>query len=334
MRQRRITLADVANEVGVSKMTVSAVLTGSSKHVRVSDTTREQVLKAAEALGYQPNALARSLRRNRTDIIGFYCGYGFLNARNPFLSEIIGGLQDGCDRHQKDLLLHGGFRAGSTAEIYSGLVAGMIDGLIINTSPDDPLVHKLASSVLPVVAITDPIPAIPSICVDDTAGAEAMIAHLHERGHRKVVYRHYANRRTSIERRRAAIISAAGRFGMQLEEWRAENNLDETDETLRRYLCDRSPDRATAVICYNDLTALEVLSQCRRFGIRVPEDLAVVGFDGITFPFGADVPLTTVRANWPEVARAAISLLVARCAGEQVPTETVMPVQLTIGATS
>src|SRR5262249_8954496 len=111
-------MKDVAERAGVSKMTVSAVLNGTSTHVRVSEPTRQRVLEAARELDYRPNAVARSLRRRQTNIIGVYCGFGYMNARLAFLSEIIGGLQEGCDCHRKDLLLHGVFRGRSVEDIY------------------------------------------------------------------------------------------------------------------------------------------------------------------------------------------------------------------------
>lgn len=112
-----ITLKDVAGHAKVSQMTVSAVLSGKAEERRISAATRVRVQDSARLLGYQPNAVARSLRRRSTNIIGLYSGLGYLNAANPFLAELIGGMQDACDQHRKDLLLLGTFRGLSMDDI-------------------------------------------------------------------------------------------------------------------------------------------------------------------------------------------------------------------------
>src|SRR5262249_47656133 len=122
--RRQPTMKDIAERVGVSKMAVSAVLSGTSSTARVSEATRERILAAARELRYRPNAIARSLRSKRTNIIGFYSGYRYIDPRNPFFAEIVGGLQEGCAEHRKDLLLHTVFQRASVDDIYGELVDG------------------------------------------------------------------------------------------------------------------------------------------------------------------------------------------------------------------
>jgi len=111
------------------------------------------------------NAYCRS-----TNVIGIYSGIGYLNAVSPFLSELIGGLQEGCDQHHKDLLVHGTFRGLSVDDVYAELLDGRLDGLVVQALPSDPLVVRLAASHLPVVALADAISSVPSVVVDDYAG--------------------------------------------------------------------------------------------------------------------------------------------------------------------
>src|SRR5438067_446452 len=150
-------MKDVAERAGVSLMTVSAVVNGRTAERRISSATRDRVEEIARFLDYRPNGVARSLRRRSTNVVGVYSGIGYLNAANPFLSEFIGGLQEGCDEHQKDLLLHGTFRGRSVDDIYAELVDGRLDGLIVQAPPSDPLVDRLAASHFPVVAAVDAI---------------------------------------------------------------------------------------------------------------------------------------------------------------------------------
>jgi len=140
--------------VGVSNTTVSVVLGDiPSPHVRVSESTRARILAAAQQMQYRPNRVARSLRYQKTNVIGIYTAYGHLNPTVPFTAQIIGGLHQGCDDHRKDLLLHGSYPNRSAEEIYNELADGRVDGLILYTWPEDPLVERLSTSHLPVVAI-------------------------------------------------------------------------------------------------------------------------------------------------------------------------------------
>jgi DNA-binding LacI/PurR family transcriptional regulator len=355
--RRTVTIKDVADKVGVSKMTVSAVLNGKSNHVRVSEATRVRVLEAARELGYRPNAVARSLRRRYTNIIGLYSGYGFLNARGLFLAEIIGGLQEGCDCHRKDLLLHGVFRGHSVDDIYAELVDGRIDGLVLQSSPDDPLVEQLAASSLPVVAIADPLPTLPSVGVDNDTGSRLLVAYLVEEGHRHILYRSYRHPRdrefagpaplprpvsagadvprqmTSVVRRKAVFFEAAAEQGLQVTDWSVPS-ATRAEEFAAALGCGAPhAERPTAVVCWNDIAAYELLAHCAQLGLRVPEDVAVLGFDGLPAPPNIAIRLTTIRAPWIDVAHRAIDLLVARMDGETIPMNTVLPVAFAAGDT-
>src|SRR5579884_2493358 len=157
-RERRTTLNDVARRAGVSKMAVSVVINGSRSGTQVSQETRERILQAAKELQYRPNAVARSLARKRTNIVGFYNGYKGVDPRTLFMADVMSGLQYGCEAFRKDLLTHGSFRGTSVEDIYAELSNHMIDGLILYAPASDPLIPMLADSHLPVVAIVDPVP--------------------------------------------------------------------------------------------------------------------------------------------------------------------------------
>jgi DNA-binding LacI/PurR family transcriptional regulator len=332
-------MQDVADQLGVSKMTVSAVLGGSSAHVRVSAETRARVLEAARQMHYRPNAVARSLRRQRTNVVGLYSGYGYLDARNPFLAEIIGGLQEGCDQHRKDLLLHGVFEGRDVDDIYAELVDGRIDGLALNAPPDDPLVDRLAKSHLPVIAIVDAVAALPSVVADDAAGTRLLVDYLARQGHRRLLFRGWERPMESVLRRRKTFFEAAAAHGLEAMDWIVPQWIAPPHASLTNALhvpwLDLPPyRRPTAVFCWNDLAAYDLLAYCRLRGVRVPDDLAVVGFDGFASPLGATARLTSIRAPWPEVARTAVSLLVERINGQEIPQETVLPVHFVAGDTA
>ena len=132
----------------------------------------------------------------------------------PFTAQIIGGLHRGCDAHRKDLLLHGMDRGARAEDIYAELVGGLIDGLVLYTSAQDPVAALLAASALPVVALVDALPGLPLVGADDAAGARLLAEHLAARGHRRVAFIPGAPALASAERRRRAFAGAAAELGM------------------------------------------------------------------------------------------------------------------------
>src|SRR5438105_6260011 len=163
--------------------------------------------------------MSRSTFKKEVD--GIYFGYGYSDPRHPFIAEISAGLQEGCNQHCKDLLIHGTFRGTSVDEIYTELANGKVDGLVLYTPLNDPLVQKLAASPLAVIAIADPVPSLPSVGVDDVAGSRLLAQHLAGKGHRRVLYRNCPAALLSAVRRFAAFQEAASACGMTLLESRS-----------------------------------------------------------------------------------------------------------------
>ena len=214
-RTNAVKMKDVAERAGVSTMTVSLALGGSP---RITPETRQRVLDVVKELQYSPNARARALRSGFTNIIGLYAGFGSVNVRLPFFTEVVSGLQEGCEQVKKDLLLHGVFHGGAAADIFTELADGRIDGLVVNMPQDNPLAARLAESGFPVVAIADPLVSIPSVLVDDAEGSRLLAEHLHQQGHRRLAYLSSQARPLSAMRRRDAFLHVAARLGMDVEE--------------------------------------------------------------------------------------------------------------------
>jgi DNA-binding LacI/PurR family transcriptional regulator len=337
-----ITAKELGRHLGLSQPTVSRILSGAAGH-RVSDETRRRVLEAAEQMGYRPNAIARSLRRRSTDIVGFYTGYGYLDANNPFQAQLIGGLQRAAEQHRVDILLHGVYRGGSTEDIFGELVDGRIDGLFVNTHAADPLVVRLRDSSLPVVAVADAIPGVPSVVADDAGGTEILLDYLWEKGHRRIGYVRPEHKFSSVERRVAAFRA-----------WHAERGLAPGAEyeiqfefsmsALDTLLATPAAERPTAVCCWNDMAAFDLLYRCRLRGVNVPAEFAIVGFDGLLAdPRLNPRALVTVGADWNAVTDNAMNLLIRQRAlrgiggapegADPVPLLTCLPVSLMQGDT-
>lgn len=333
-RKNAATLSDVAARAGVSKASASVILNGARSSAAVSSGTKERILSAAQELRYSRNAVAHSLSSRRTNVVGFHSATGYLDLQDPFMADLVAGLQNGCNRHCKDLLLHGTFHGGLSHVVYSELVNGKIDGLIVISRPDNPLVTLLAESHLPVIAVVDAVPNLPSVVADDAEGSRLLARHLVEKGHKRVLYRKSPQYFVSAERRLQAFRAAAQEYGMKLDEVMAPFNatsLTEEDIDLLNAPVARRP---TAAVCWADNAAWQFWRSCEGAGIRVPDDIAVTGFDGVLSTQGPVSGLTTIHAPWAQVAQTAVALLEAHIAQREVPLETVLPVTLTEGDTT
>lgn len=333
-KRPRITLQAVANLAGVNRVTAAVALGQSPQGgTRVSAATRLRVVEAAHQLGYAPNALARALRGERTNIIGYYAGYETLNAHLPFVAAILQGLQQSCRQYLQDLMLFGSFERDTIDSIYATLTSGKIDGLILLPTPRSPVMDRLFDSHLPVVAIANTHPAVPSVVVDDRAGAMLIANYLAGQGHQRILYRSQQERRVSQVRREETFCAVAAAHGLTVTiTYETLNHaLSEQELTI---LQEPAQQRPTAAVCWMDLSAYALLAHCEQIGLRVPEDLAIVGFDGIPLSIKPARVLTTVCAPWADVAAQAVQFLLALLDGEEVPQETIFPVQLVIGDTA
>ena len=226
--------------------------------------------------------------------------------------------------------------AGSVEDVYRELTNRKIDGLIVFAEEHDALAVRLAASTLPVVAVTDAVPSLPSVVADDRAGSRLLADYLAARGHTRVLYRRGPSRQASANRRREAFQEAAGGHGMIVVEdsGRLENFAFTLSEWEQALLTGPHGGRPTAIVCGSDLLAYAAFDHCQERGYRVPEEFAIVGFDGFVPQVTPAARLTTIRAPWSEVAQTALGLVVRRLAGEEIPRETVLPVELVIGATA
>jgi DNA-binding LacI/PurR family transcriptional regulator len=333
-KKRRVTLQAVADLAGVNRVT-AAVALGRSPNggTRISESTRSRVLAAAQQLDYAPNAIARALRGERTKIIGYYAGYEPLDAHVPFTAAILQGLQRSCRKNHQDLMIFGSFARDTVDSIYATLTSGNIDGLVLLPTPRSPVMDRLFDSHLPVVAVANAHPAVPSVVVDDMSGSHQIAAYLAQQGHRHILYRTQPEMRISVVRRQEAFFNAAKALGLTVTVC-YENDAHELSPQEQTLLLEPPERRPTAAVCWMDLSAYTLLDACERLGLRVPHDLAIVGFDGIPMRIKPERRLTTVRAPWVEVAALAVDQLLALLDGHAPPAETVLPVALALGDTA
>ena len=331
-------LKDVALRAGVNTTTASKVLNGTRSGTRVSEETERRIRAVAAELCYHPNAVGRSLSRRRSQLIGFYGGSHYLYANNTFLAEMIGGLQYGCDRHEMNLLLYGAFLEKSEDVIFGELTNGTIAGLILRRAPSEELLRRLLTSPLPVVAVAEAIARLPSVVADDRTGGRMQARHLAEKGHRHVVYMAWHEPIPSATRRLQGFQEEADATGMRVITFYTTipGGVFALEPEARRLLFEMTgSDRPTAVACWVDNVAEGLLRECRAAGVRVPEDLAVIGFNGNFRGSNGGVSLTTIEAPWFSVADRAVGVLMENIAGGRRSAEEItLPVSLLPGDTT
>ena len=307
---QRPTINDVARAAGVSAATVSKAVNG---RYGVAARTVERVLHVVEELGYESSLVASSMRSRQTGVIGV-----LVADFEPFSAEILKGVGAALSDSRYDLLAYSGSRQlspeGWERRSLSRLSGTLIDGVIMVT----PTVVNVSADV-PIVAI-DPHTGradLPTIESDSFGGARNAVTFLVGLGHRRIGF--VAGRpdlRSSAARDagyRRALAEAGIPFNPALI---AVGNYEpeSTREAARRLLARADPP--TAVFAANDLSAIVVIEVAAELGLRVPQDLSVVGFDDIPEASRFTTPLTTVRQPMGQLGAAAAEMVVALMNGE------------------
>ena len=329
------TLQDVADRAGVSRSTASSILNGARSSTRTSEATRERVRAAAAELAYRPNAVARSLRHQATHTIGFYNGFGYIDARNAFLSALIAGMHLQCDHHKYDLLIHRVSDREDKMAQFQEIISGKVDGVVLWTSLNDPLVRMVAERHFPAVAIADACPELPSVTADDEQGSR-MIAHrIAAAGHKRVLYRTPPVERMSCMRRHQAFLAEADHLGLTVITGVSADYVGTPSDQELKEIARPDPERPSAIVCWCDGNALEMVRFFQTTG-WVPGDwtnrFSVIGFDGFEVPW-LPVKLTSVYVPWDTVASTAVDVVRKVIAGDSVPMQSRIPVRLIEGAT-
>ena len=318
------TLQDVANRAGVTVATVSRMLNG---RVRVSPKTREKIEQAMRELSYRPNEMARSLAKKSSNIIGLMVP----SARQYFFAELIQEVENAVVSKGCQLLL-----CVSDQELekenayYQGLLGDRVRGIIVASYSQG--FENLSRDGAPVVYIErQPEDGTPYAMMDSRQGGRLAGEHLIRKGCRKLLYLSGNAAKNSVSNLRyegfCEACDSAGLPKPLLAEaaWEEFISLNYTD-TIRRTFSEH-PD-ADGILASNDLIAATIVRYCLKNGIRIPDQMKVVGYDDTTFAALCPVPLTTVHQPIAEVARYAVDCLFRISAGEIVPVSTVFPVNL------
>lgn len=279
--------------------------------------TRQRVLAAADRLGYRPSAIARSLRLQRTLTLGMLVP----DIRNPFFSSIIKGAEDAAlERGYNIILCNSNDEPQREASYLRVLRERQVDGLLIASSQmADDTIAELREEAFPFVLLNRATRSTEdlAVVVDNHAAAVEVVGHLAALGHRRVG--HIAgpqNTTTGVDRRegyRAGVLA----YGLDDEPQlviEADAFSEEAGQRALRIIL-AGPARPTAVFAANDLVAIGVMATLEEAGVRVPDEVSIVGFDNTALAGLRHVALTTVDQSCPEMGRAALTSLHQRTSG-------------------
>lgn len=318
------TIRDVARHANVGVGTVSRVLNDSPL---VSDDARRRVRSTIDELGYRPSSTARRLSLGRTQMIGVVAPFFTTRSVVERLRGVVERLRD---RGEYDLLLFDVETLEQRADAFEDFAArDRVDGLlIVSLRPSDEEVARLQREGLPVVLIDVAHRALPRVVIDDVLGGQLATEYLLAKGHRRIGFVGDAPSPfgfTSSELRRRGMRETLRRAGIKLAaalQQRGPHGREEARAMAGRLLA--MDDPPTAIFAASDVQAMGVLQAAEALGARVPDDLAVIGFDDVEE--AAVLGLTTVRQPLRETGARGVDLLLSAIEGrEMIPVEELAP---------
>jgi len=308
MNKRKATVYTVAEHAGVSIATVSRTLAGSRK---VSSATRQRVMQAIEDLNFEPNPSARRLAYMKTETIALV----FPDISGPFYSTVIRGVEQEAGRHDHNVLIYGTHGKEGSGR-YLRTLSSKVDGLIIMArSVDEDSLWSLERQGVPFVLLGHSNGQLQcsTISVDNDAGAYKAAAHLLGHGHQRIGVitgpENSPDNRGRLQGYQKALLDA----GISLHPNMVipgNFKYEEGQIAINRLL--ESNPRPTAVLAANDEMAIGAIDAARQRGLRVPDDLAVIGFDDIQMSALTHPSLTTVRQPMQLLGEEAVKLLFDR----------------------
>jgi LacI family transcriptional regulator, galactose operon repressor len=315
---KRTTIREVADAAGLSPAAVSYALRG----IQVSEETQERVRKVATELGYEANPIARALSSGRTGLVGIL-GPSLEDLWQQHWVAEAGRVLLQRDRYA--LILDAGADPDRQRILAAQLRDQQVDGLIVSpVDPSDPFWTELAAS-LALVSIGDSLKgasAAGEVLFDNRTGVRKALEHLHGREHRRIAVLRPPGSPTSDRPAELFVVAEADRLGLDVRVVTAPYGLQEAIEVARGVLAD--DDRPTAVFCFSDSIAYGVYGAARELGIRIPEELSVIGYDDHPISALLSPPLTSFHWGSTRLVEVAVGMLLAAIDGDQLPRRRVV----------
>jgi LacI family transcriptional regulator len=340
MPEERTTIRELARLSGVSVGTVSRALNG---YADVRPETRERIIRLARELDYTPAAAARTLVTQRSHVIGVFLetGEGHPDLQHPFFHEVLGGLKGCIGAGGYDLLLFASERPGNGYGDHSYLKRCRhhnVDGAVLmGVDADDPEVRRLLRAELPCVGVDVEIEGARTAYVmsDNAVGAAAAVRHLHGLGHRRIAtITGLLDKKPGIDRLRG-YRDACRELGLGFrDEYVAYGDFyfEAGQQAAQRLLgLDEPP---TAIFAASDMMAIGATRAAVEAGLRLPDELSIVGFDDMQLAAHVHPPLTTVAQDKAGLGVAAARALLREIEGAEPATPVTLPVELVVRRSS
>ena len=332
--KRQPTIEDVARKASLSISTVSLVL---NNKPNVSDETRRKVQQAIQELGYHPHRGARGLASNISGNIGFILSDDHFIQGEPFYTRIFLGTEFEARNHNYYILLttvSKQFR--KKVSIPRFLFERNVDGIIISGKIDDQYVEYINSIGLPIVLVDYSLPRnrFSSVLIDNLRGSHAAVSHLIKRGHREIAFIGGDIQHPSITERLEGYKDTLQEHGIALNQSfvsvdEHDTRMDNGYRAIQKILLKRK--RPTAVFAANDSMAIGCTRYLKEVGIKIPGDIAVIGFDDIDMSSLVDPQLSTIRVFKEKMGTLALQRLVEMIKSKTETVATIhVPVELII----
>jgi LacI family transcriptional regulator len=324
VRRRRSTptSSEVAERAGVSRTTVSFVL-NDVRSMNISETTRQKVLQAASELGYEPNAAARSLAGGSTGTMAVLIPRSDHLHVDSFLPRLLSAVNDRCHRYGYKVLLEAADDLGKAPGAFVNLARSKrVDGLVIANmrTAERPFVQQLSEQGFPVVVVGNGLEPFygRASAADDTVTAHRLTRHLIDSGHRRIAHLAYASEDyENVVQRHAGYLRALQDAGIAPDPalvTHADISAHSGYVAMQRLMARRV--EFTALFAGNDTVAFGAMRALVEAGRRIPDDVAVVGYDDIPLAPFACPPLTTMRVDPLTQGQEAVEFLRAQLGGE------------------
>ena len=323
------TIEDISKRLGISVSTVSKAL---NAYPDVAEETRERVLAAARELDYTPSAAARNLRRGRSEKIGLLINNP-ISFLSEYISEVMAGAALQAEAHGHNLILY-------TAAVENPQALKRIcrsrevDGLMVIFEPSPEAVEVLISEKMPFVVFGRRVepPMVSYIAPDNREGAYRLTRHLISLGHRRIGFTTRPELGAVSDDRFAGYREALKDAGIHYDPALVVETFVEPNSggrALNTLLALADPP--TALFAFYDLMASDALKAAQKLGLRVPEDIAIAGFDGLRSSSITNPPITTVAQPLEQMGQLAADMLLEQIDnGDYVPAHRVLPVELII----